>query len=130
VQATTAGMSTLAMTSNDHQGPSSHLGGRHCGFALGHAGHFADFGCNSGSRTSCGRSKRNNRRRSNSGNRLSSATSRDPYNGRAELTESMIEYNPQPPFVTGSPSKAGPQLTEQANELLDLTLEPDGRVHG
>lgn len=42
---------------------------------------------------------------------------------RAELMELMIEYNPQPPFATGSPSMAGPQLTAKANELLDVTLE-------
>lgn len=42
---------------------------------------------------------------------------------RAELMELMIEYNPQPPFATGSPSMAGPQLTAQAHDLLDLTWE-------
>jgi hypothetical protein len=33
----------------------------------------------------------------------------------------ITEYNPQP-FATGSPSKAGLQLTAQANELLNLIL--------
>lgn len=41
----------------------------------------------------------------------------------AELTELMIEYNPQPPFATGSPSTAGSQLTGQAKDMLDLTLQ-------
>jgi hypothetical protein len=36
--------------------------------------------------------------------------------------ELITEYNPQPPFATGSPSKAGLQLTAQANELLNLIL--------
>jgi hypothetical protein len=67
-------------------------------------------------------SKPNNRCRGNSGNRLGSATSRDPTTEqRAELMKLITEYNPQP-FATGSPSKAGLQLTAQANELLNLIL--------
>jgi cyclohexyl-isocyanide hydratase len=32
----------------------------------------------------------------------------------AKITQLMIEYNPAPPFDTGSPEKAGPELVEKA----------------
>jgi cyclohexyl-isocyanide hydratase len=32
----------------------------------------------------------------------------------AKITQLMIEYNPAPPFETGSPEKAGPELVEKA----------------
>ncbi|WP_437785592.1 DJ-1/PfpI family protein [Sorangium sp. So ce1097] len=37
----------------------------------------------------------------------------------ARLTQLMIEYDPAPPFDSGSPGRAGPELTARATALLD-----------
>ncbi|XXT24823.1 DJ-1/PfpI family protein [Sorangium sp. So ce429] len=36
----------------------------------------------------------------------------------ARLTQLMIEYDPEPPFDSGSPDRAGPELTAQATALF------------
>ena len=36
----------------------------------------------------------------------------------AKLQQLINEYDPQPPFEGGTPSKAGPELTAQANQIL------------
>ncbi|RZQ62498.1 DJ-1/PfpI family protein [Amycolatopsis suaedae] len=36
----------------------------------------------------------------------------------AELTQLLLEYDPQPPFDSGSPEKAAPELTERARTVL------------
>jgi cyclohexyl-isocyanide hydratase len=41
----------------------------------------------------------------------------------AKITQLLMEYNPVPPFDTGSPEKAGPELVEKA-----MRLEQGSRV--
>jgi cyclohexyl-isocyanide hydratase len=36
----------------------------------------------------------------------------------AKIQQLLNEYDPQPPFEAGTPSKAGPELTAQANQIL------------
>ncbi|MGH9132289.1 MAG: DJ-1/PfpI family protein, partial [Ilumatobacteraceae bacterium] len=38
--------------------------------------------------------------------------------GMAEAVQLAIEYDPQPPFDAGSPSKAGPELVELVRAML------------
>ena len=41
----------------------------------------------------------------------------------AKMTQLMMEYDPQPPFHTGSPSTAGPELTAMATEVLQSSID-------
>jgi cyclohexyl-isocyanide hydratase len=41
----------------------------------------------------------------------------------ARLQQLINEYDPQPPFEGGTPSKAGPELTAQANQILAAGYE-------
>jgi len=41
----------------------------------------------------------------------------------AKLQQLINEYDPQPPFEAGTPSKAGPQLTAQANQIFAAGYE-------
>lgn len=41
----------------------------------------------------------------------------------ARLQQLINEYDPQPPFEGGTPSKAGPELTAQANQILATGYE-------
>lgn len=42
----------------------------------------------------------------------------------AKLTQLMMEYDPAPPFDSGTPEKAGPELTNLALQSLAAAMEP------
>lgn len=45
----------------------------------------------------------------------------------AKITQLLIEYNPAPPFDTGSPEKAGPELTQKAMLFVQqMGLQSEG----
>jgi cyclohexyl-isocyanide hydratase len=44
----------------------------------------------------------------------------------AKITQLLLEYNPAPPFDTGSPEKAGPELVEKAMLFMQQMIAPVG----
>jgi cyclohexyl-isocyanide hydratase len=38
----------------------------------------------------------------------------------AKATQLLLEYNPEPPFDTGTPERAGPEITAMANTIFSL----------
>jgi transcriptional regulator GlxA family with amidase domain len=42
----------------------------------------------------------------------------------AKTIQLLIEYDPQPPFNTGSPAKASPAMIERAKKILDAIYSP------
>ena len=41
----------------------------------------------------------------------------------AKMTQLMMEYDPKPPFNTGTPATAGPQLTAMAEAAMQVSLD-------
>lgn len=44
----------------------------------------------------------------------------------AKMNQLLLEYNPVPPFDTGSPEKAGAELVDKALEMLQVMTRRDG----
>jgi DJ-1/PfpI family len=44
----------------------------------------------------------------------------------AKITQLLLEYDPAPPFDTGSPEKAGPELVEKAILFMQQMIAPVG----
>ena len=41
----------------------------------------------------------------------------------AKMTQLMMEYDPKPPFNTGTPETAGPELTATARAVMQMSLD-------